>query len=385
MQAGLAVLWGLFLALSTSQAAPSVSATTGRIAGRVTIEGANTPVAGTRIVLFPTARPTGPMGPMGPMGMPPQTLTDQDGRFVFDKLAPGSYRLDVQKTGFAPLVEPGRAPTTQVSTGQTTEIAVHLQKGAVIAGKVLDASGEPLTDARIMAMHRFDGNAPAAPGVRLIPAPGGGQQTNDLGEFRLAGLAPGEYYVAAMPRGGSPFGGPGVAATANGTANTTTYYPGTVDQAAAHTIKVAAGETVDNIVFSMQSVPAFRIAGRVVDENGAPVAGAMVMLTGDPRSNTFMGPIGNARTGDDGRFTIAEVPTGTYRVQATIPIMITSSGGRASGSGGIGVASGSYTTWSSVGGVTNGAAGGVDQPTEVIVNGANVAGVRVVVRRPTPQ
>jgi protocatechuate 3,4-dioxygenase beta subunit len=374
------------LALSTSQAAPPTAATTGRIAGRVTIEGANTPVAGARIVLVPTARPAAPMGPMGPVRMSPQTLTDQDGRFVFDKLAPGSYRVDVQKTGLAALVEPGRAPATAVSAGQTTEIALRLQKGAVIAGKLLDASGEPLTDARIMAMRRFNGDAPAALAVRLMPAPGGGQQTNDLGEFRLAGLAPGEYYVAAMPRGGSPFGGPAVAPTANGTAHTTTYYPGTIDQAAAHAIKVAAGETVDQIVFSMQSVPAFRIAGRVVDENSAPVAGAMVMLTGDPRTNNaFMGPTGNARTGDDGRFTIAEVPTGTYRVQATIPIMITSSGGRASGSGGIGVASGSYTTWSSIGGVTGSPAGAIDQPTEVIVNGANVTGVRVVVRRPAPQ
>lgn len=386
MQAGVAVLGGLWLALSMSQAAPTTpAATTGRIAGQVTVEGANTPVAGARIMLMPGARPT------QPMGIPPQTLSDQHGRFVFDRLAPGSYRVDVQKTGFAPLVEPRRAQTVQVSAGQTTELALHLQKGAVITGKLLDAAGEPATDVRIMTMHRINVGRPGAAEVRLIPAPGGGQ-TNDLGEFRIAGLAPGEYYVAAMPRGGSPFGGPAVMPTANATANITTSYPGTINQAAAQTINVAAGETVENIVFNLQSVPAFRVSGRVVDENGAPVAGAMVMLiAGEPRANAFMGPTGNARTGDDGRFAISEVPSGAYRLNASVPMMMSSSGGGVSGGvvggvvGGVSVGSGSFTTWSSGGGVTGSLVGGTEQGTEVIVNGANVTGVSVVVRRPTPQ
>jgi hypothetical protein len=293
----------------------------------------------------------------------------------------------VQKTGFAPLVEPGRAQTAEVSAGQTTELVLHLQKGAVIAGKLLDTSGEPVTDVHVMAMRRIDLGAPGAAATRLIPAPGGGQ-TNDLGEFRLAGLAPGEYYVAAMPRGGSPFGGAGVTPTANGTAHTTTYYAGTIDQATAQTIKIAAGETVENIVFSLQSVPAFRISGRVVDENGTPVAGAVVMLIGaDPRANAFMGPMGNARTGDDGRFTISEVPSGTYRVNGSVPMMMRGSGGGVSGGvvGGINVAGGSITSWSAGSGATGGIIGGTEQATEVVVNGADVTGVRVVVRRPPPQ
>jgi protocatechuate 3,4-dioxygenase beta subunit len=378
MQAGVAVLWGLLL----SQAAPTAQApTTGRIAGRVMLEGANTPVAGARVMLLPAARPT------GPMGMPPQTLTDQDGRFVFAKVAPGGYRMQVEKTGFAPLLELGRVPNAQVSAGQTIEIVVHLQKGAVIAGKILDSSGEPATDARVMAMRRFSGGPPGAAAARLLSAPGAGMnpQTNDLGEFRIAGLAPGEYIVAVMPGGRSPFGGPGVTPAANGMAATTTYYPGTTDQAAAQAIKVAAGETADNVVFSLQSVPSFRISGRVVDENGAAVAGAMVMLTADPRTGAFMGPTGHTRTGDDGRFTIAEVPSGTYRVSASVPIMMNGSNGAVRGGVVGGVSSGgANTSWSS-GVVLSGANGGVGQPTEVVINGANVTGVRVVVRRPTPQ
>ena len=52
---------------------------------------------------------------------------------------------------------------------------------------------------------------------------------------------------------------------------------------------------------------------------------------------------------------------------------------------GVSVGSGSFTSWSSVSGVTGGLVGVTEQATEVIVNGANVTGVSVVVRRPAPQ
>ena len=96
---------------------------------------------------------------------------------------------------------------------------------------------------------------------------------------------------------------------------TTTYYPGTADQAGAQVITVAAGAEVSNIVFTLQSAPAYRVSGMVVDENGAPIAHAMVMLMNDPRSGMmFIGPGGNAQTGDDGRFSIGDVTPGTYRL-----------------------------------------------------------------------
>ena len=207
MTPGVVVLCGLLL----SQAAAPPAAT-GRIAGRITADESNAPVAGARIMLFPAGRPGGPIA-QGGMWRPLQAQTDEDGRFVFDKVEAGSYRLDVQKTGFAPLGLMGNAPTAEVSAGRTTDLALRLQKGAVIVGKVLDAQGEPLPDVRMMAMRRMDRPpriaAQASATVFLVPAANGQQQTNDLGEFRIAGLAPGGSYLAATPGGGMMFGGPG--------------------------------------------------------------------------------------------------------------------------------------------------------------------------------
>ena len=165
--------------------------------------GANTPVSGARVSLFPAGRPSGPIGP------PPQAISDQDGRFVFDRVSPGTYRLDAQKSGFAPHDE---AITTRDDHGRRGPVdGRHAAdaEGAAITGKVIDPKGEPLTDARVVVLRRMPMPAGGARGLppmpRLMPVPSPGAQTNDLGEFRVFGLAPGEYFVAVTPRSVATF------------------------------------------------------------------------------------------------------------------------------------------------------------------------------------
>jgi hypothetical protein len=359
-----------FLALFINQAAAPA---TGGITGRIVADGTNAPIAGARVLVFPAGRRTGPMGP------PPQATTDQDGRFALSNLAPGEYSLDVQKTGFVPLNGPMTRPRTfAVAAGQLVSLDLHLQRGGVISGRVLDGTGEPLTEASVMAMRRMPAPPNAGGQPRLVPAPmQGPQQTNDLGEFRVAGLAPGEYVIAATRHGFPAFGGPGVPPRSSGsgahTTLVTTFYPGTADQAGAQVVTVAAGAEVGNIVFTMQSAPAFRVSGIVVDEAGAPIENAMVMLMSDPRNAPMMGPVGSGRSDANGRFAIDEVPAGTYRANASIMMSIRS------GSGGIGAVSTGYSSFSF------GPSGGVAQSAEIIVADADVRGVRVVTRRPNPQ
>ena len=309
-------------------------------------------------------------------GPPPQAVTSQDGAYVFERLRPGAYTVAVEKTGYAAPIGPSNARRVQVAAGQSIDgVDLQLERGAVITGRVLDPAGEPLPDAHVTAMRRVASRG-ALP--RLLPAPGQGQQTNDLGEFRIASLPPGDYYVAAMPRRMSMFGAAGTTGTARASGSTrttltTTFYPGTPDQAAAQPIAVAAGAEVGNIVFTMQSVPGFRVSGIVVDEQGAPVADAMVRLMGDPGRGMFMGPVGGTRTQANGRFDIDEVPAGNYRVNASVMMAISSSGG---GAAGVGWVSGDYVSSSTVRGTA------LDQPTEVVVVNADVKGVRVTTRRP---
>jgi len=380
------VIFGLIVALSSQT--PQTAESTGRIAGRVTVEGTNTAVAGVRIILIPAGPLMRPPRPAGqPLRPPPQAVTDQDGRFVFDRIFAGTYIVSAEKTGFVPFNQPDQRHTVEVVAGRATALDLQLQRGAVVSGRVLDPSGEPMADVHVMALRR----SPTSPGrtvARLFPA-GPGAQTNDIGEFRVSGLAAGEYCVAAMPRGQFPFGGPAVAPP-TGNARTTitaTFYPGTTDETAALPVAVAAGAEVGNISFTMQSAAAFRISGIVVDENGDPVGDAMVMMMGDPRSGMFMGPVGSGQSRADGRFTIGEVPAGSYRVTASVPLRMNGSGrGRFVTFGTGPIVSGGAAVAASgggVGAVSSGAVASVpviDQATDVVVTDADVTGVRVAVR-----
>jgi protocatechuate 3,4-dioxygenase beta subunit len=370
-----AICFAVVLALSVGQAA--APAATGSLSGRVVADGSGAPLAGARVMVMP-ARPNGPFGP------PPQATTDEDGRFAFTSLAPGQYRITVQRTGYAPLGQDiGPGQTVTVAAGQAAAgLQLTLQKGAVIAGRVLDPSGAPLPDVRIIALRRLTlpSGAPPSMAGRLVPAPSQGQQTNDIGEFRVSGLAPGEYFIAAARQPGSPFGSAGLPASPTGTAMTTTYYPGTIDQSAAQPIRISGGDTA-NIEFTMQSAPAFRVSGRVVDESGAGVAGAMVMLVADFRAGGIAGPIGNTQSDAEGRFTIAEVPSGSYHLTASVPFRF---GGQAAGST-AGATAGVVASGGSGGFVSFSSAGGGpsrSQTTEITVSGADVTGIRLIVQRP---
>jgi protocatechuate 3,4-dioxygenase beta subunit len=336
-------------------------------------------------MLMPAARPTG-----GPFRIPPAVITDSNGQFTFDSIPAGEYRIDAQRTGYAsPRQNFGEPQAIKIAAGQAATIELRLKKGAVIAGRVLDESGAPLPDIRVMPMRRLDSLDGSAD--RLVPAPVSGMsasmQTNDLGEFRLVGLPPGEYFVAAM-RSPDGFGGAAVAPSASGPALTTTYYPGTIDQSAAQPIAITEGDTKGNIEFRMLTVPAFNVSGQVTDEQGQPVAHAMVMIVSEGRGNAvFFGPIGGGQRGDDGRFTVRQVPAGSYRVSASVPVQLrgdgistwsSSSAGGASGgvSGRVtgGIASNGVVFNSLSGSAEGGAA-------NVVVADADVTGIQLVVKR----
>src|SRR5438445_447994 len=108
--------------------------------GRVLEESTAIPIAGARVVFAFRGRSR------------LQAVTDQDGRYSFDELEPGPYRLTVQKTGYVPL-DPATVPTYWVLAGQSLDVGtVSLQRGAVVAGRILDSFGEPMVDINVRAV-----------------------------------------------------------------------------------------------------------------------------------------------------------------------------------------------------------------------------------------
>lgn len=365
----------LVVAMSGALAAAQTPAGAGVIAGRVVEERTNTPIAEARVMLVEMRAPE-------PGAIPPQreATSGSDGTFRFEGLAPGRYRLNVLKAGYVGLV-PGAPPPPFITIEAGAPVAapvIALQRGGVIAGRVLSPSGEPVAEARVMAMRR----PPGAPAGRLAMS-GPPAMTNDLGEFRLHSLAPGEYYVQATPR----IGPPNARSTPSATMLAPTFYPGTTEMANAQPVTIGGGATLGSIEIGILQVPAFSIKGIVVDEAGAPVANAAVMLGADPSLGvpSFGGP-SRTRTAADGTFSIEGVASGTYRLTAAAPTVSKAAAGgpeRGSvggtfGSGGIGGTA--YMTETS-NGVTTQYRFDSDA-VSVVIQSNHVSGVQVTAKRP---
>jgi len=152
----------------------------------------------------------------------------------------------------------------------------------------------------------------------------GAERTNDLGEYRIAGLAAGNYFVSVTPppdfrsliettgnvpaaeiHSGPPSEKPVPAAYQ------TTYYPGTRDRGQAAPIQLHAGDSFP-VNFSLTPSPSLSIRGSVV--NLPPGSSAAIML----QSRDFNLVLNGAEVHKDGSFEIRDVSPGAYTILATL-------------------------------------------------------------------
>jgi protocatechuate 3,4-dioxygenase beta subunit len=128
------------------------------------------------------------------------SITDDRGVFSVTALPAGRYSLAAVRGGYARATfgatRPNRPGTTlAVADGQQiADIALTLQRGGVITGRVLDEQGQPMPGVNLTVyMTRT-----TTSGERTLTGTGfTGQspKTDDRGVYRIYGLAPGEYVV----------------------------------------------------------------------------------------------------------------------------------------------------------------------------------------------
>ena len=106
---------------------------------------------------------------------------------------------------------------------------------------------------------------------------GGNDRTDDQGNFRLYGLAPGDYYVSASNRNNMMVG-PNINNT-EPDSFAPTYYPGTASGAEATRITLKAGQEMTGANFALIVARMARVRGRAFNSSGQPVSNAMLMLT----------------------------------------------------------------------------------------------------------
>ena len=302
---------------------------TARIRGRVFAGDTGKPLPGAIVTLVDT-RASNPTQRRGRW-----IRTDADGWWEAQEIVPGTYTLSVSKTGYL-TIEYGqqrpfeRGKTLEAAPGRLLDkIDVTLPRGGVIAGRVFDEFGDPAATVFVRALRQryVDGRrelTPLAEALEVL-ANGGGDITDDLGQFRIYGLAPGDYYISAI------FSPPGEAATAAG--YPPVYYPGTPSAAEARRIRVAVGEEAQNVNLTLVTARYAVVSGTVLNSFNAPASASVRLVAADPVAEA---PVAPARTTANGTFSLRSVPPGEYRLHvydvlsaagvpefASVPVSIT--------------------------------------------------------------
>jgi protocatechuate 3,4-dioxygenase beta subunit len=124
-----------------------------------------------------------------------------DGNFVVLGLDQGRYDLQIQGDGFAPVVVPN-------ATSGDRDLVVTLQKGLEMSGSVVDGSGNAVPGANVWAQQ-------LNPAQGVQPAQSSAD-ADDKGNFKLAGLAAGDYRVIVRAQKFAPAILPPIAAGTSG-------------------------------------------------------------------------------------------------------------------------------------------------------------------------
>jgi hypothetical protein len=152
----------------------------------------------------------------------------------------------------------------------------------IIAGRVFNVDGTPAARMRVVAQALEESPVAAAEGQMLSSI----VQTDAQGNYRLEGVIPGRFYIAA------------------GLVELPTYYPGVTSIEDARIVTVTAGAALSGIDFKLIRSTGLTLRGHARLEPGAVMPQWVLLMRGGATTRTFPAP--------DGAFTFERVVPGRY-------------------------------------------------------------------------
>ena len=269
-----------------------------QIAGTIRHAGDSTPLGRARIVA------------VAGTGEPRVALSSGDGKYALTDLPAGSYTITVTRTGFAPQTygqsrTRAGAPVVVTPAQQVTNIDFALVAGGHISGRIFDEDGSPFAGAIVEALiSRFENGMDTLVSM-------GSSESDDRGEFRLYGLAPGQYYIsAADPAFRNVATSKGVQRYAP------TYYPGVPFADQAKPVVVPETGAPPAIEIKLKIVPPARVSGQLVSHDSRELISGAIIMTPLDGEGAPMVPPDDPSILPDGRFSFGHVVPGHYQIRA---------------------------------------------------------------------
>jgi hypothetical protein len=270
--------------------------------------GGVTGVVTDAVTKMPVKKTVVTINPMGNIGGRNQTMqsavTDASGAFTITNLQAGHYRIQFQQQNYPQARFGGVTKNVDVKPGESTgPVTVELIPGASISGHVTDEDGDPLQGCNVQvhpAKHLEQG-------VQMS----GSLPSNDDGEFRAFGIAPGKYVLSAQChqtifQARQFSAGPDPPPTRGYQVQ---YYPLTSDSKSAEVVELTPGNEKSGIDFHVVPTAVTQVHG-IFSPGGADWHGAnlqILLASPDRRSN-----VGASIDPVKGTFEFRQVFPGSY-------------------------------------------------------------------------
>lgn len=235
-------------------------------------------------------------------------LTGPEGEFSFDGVSPGRVQIMLTKPGFF-MTGPGFSRpwpgNNMLEVGPDTgKITLKLAPEAVIFGRVTGQDEEPLEGAGVQVLSLISNEG------RQQLSSVSETRTDEDGNFRVAGLHPGRYFLVV--KAGT------VARRVLGAVNAKTpeayppmvYYPGTTDPSAMTALELIPGQKTE-AAFSLSMAPAYRLSGRVVAQGEWNRVNAPMVIS--PLEQALFQA--DEFDSQSGKFVFRAVPAGSYTLR----------------------------------------------------------------------
>jgi hypothetical protein len=211
------------------------------------------------------------------------TVSEKDGRFLFDDLAAGPHRLEADGKGWSQrnLAVPANA--------LGDELVIQMTEEGRILGQVTTPEGDPILHYDLQALYGATKSTVGSPSEHTL------RVRDNQGRFELSNLEPGWYQLQVWSKG--------FALTRS------------------ESIRVRAGSSIEGVTIPIQYGATIR--GRVIDDLDRPISGAAISLhTNNLAAVEFLRDREwstasklSTYTDNDGVFQLTDVSEGAYQVQ----------------------------------------------------------------------